>query len=233
MIVVTGGAGFIGSAFVCETERRGDRRHRHRRRAGDVREVEEPRQAAVCRLPPQGCLPPDGRGGPGSLPGRGHRPHGGLLLDDGAGRRLPHGEQFPLHLPSGRLGAWRTGSASSTPAPRRPTATARRASPTTTKRPAALRPINMYGYSKQLFDLWVLREGIAGPGRGDQVLQRLRSERVPQGRHDERDLQGLPPDPRDGQGPAFQILPAGISPTAGRCAISSTSRTASRSSGGS
>lgn len=28
--------------------------------------------------------------------------------------------------------------------------------------PSRLRPMNMYGYSKQLFDLWALRHGLLG-----------------------------------------------------------------------
>ena len=43
-----------------------------------------------------------------------------------------------------------------------PTATAPWGFPTTMRRPEQLQPINMYGYSKQLFDLWVLRNRLLG-----------------------------------------------------------------------
>ncbi len=49
--------------------------------------------------------------------------------------------------------------------------------------PYALRPLNMYGYSKHLVDVWMRREGLARPRGRHQVLQRVRSERRSQG-HD-------------------------------------------------
>ena len=59
-----------------------------------------------------------------------------------------------------------------------------------------LRPMNLYGWSKHAFDLWALRAGRRGSGAAAlgraQILQRVRAERVPQGRHDEPRREELP-----------------------------------------
>ena len=64
-----------------------------------------------------------------------------------------------------------------------------------------LRPMNLYGWSKHLFDLALARPPRQTPAAAAamgriEVLQCLRPERIPQGRHDERALQGV----RRGQG---------------------------------
>ena len=73
---------------------------------------------------------------------------------------------------------------------RRPTARARPICAKTSIR-TALRPLNMYGYSKHLFDLWARREGVLDARRRDQVLQRVRPQRGPQGRHAQRRRQSV------------------------------------------
>ena len=46
-----------------------------------------------------------------------------------------------------------------------------------------LQPLNLYGHSKQLFDLWAHRNRPAKKNRRLKILQRLRPERIPQGRY--------------------------------------------------
>ena len=211
MIVVTGGAGFIGSAFVCETERR-----RGSTTSSSSTSWGRPRSGRISssagtpttstRTPSSGWSRRTGFPSPSrrsSTWAPAPRRRSGTPTT--SWRTI---STTPAVL---RTGRWRTESASSTRAPRRPTATARRASPTTDETTRGA-PADQH---VRLLQAALRPEGPArgdrGQGRGDQVLQRLRPERVPQGRHDERDLQGLPPDPRNGQGPALQILPAGIS----------------------
>ncbi len=101
MIVVTGGAGFIGSVFVAKLNDEG---------IDDIIVVDElgtsekwknlVKRRYADYLDKDAFLGLD-RGGPGPLSGRGRRPHGGLFLDDRTGRRLPDGEQLPLLLPPG------------------------------------------------------------------------------------------------------------------------------------
>ena len=55
---------------------------------------------------------------------------------------------------------------------------------------ARLKPMNLYGWSKHLFDLAVIDRGAQGRQAaaamgGAEVLQRVRPERIPQGRDDE------------------------------------------------
>ena len=66
-----------------------------------------------------------------------------------------------------------------------------------------LRPLNMYGYSKQLFDLHASTRGHP-IGSWGEVLQRVRAEREPQGRHAERGEQVVPADPGNGPRGAVQ-----------------------------
>jgi ADP-L-glycero-D-manno-heptose 6-epimerase len=66
---------------------------------------------------------------------------------------------------------------------------------------ATLRPLNGYGFSKQYFDRWALRQAREGKPTPPvlvrlQVLQRLRPQRVPQGTHGQRGPAHLQPDPR-------------------------------------
>ena len=89
-----------------------------------------------------------------------------------------------------------------------------------------LRPLNMYGYSKHLFDLHAKRAGFPERHRRAEILQRLRPERGSQGRHALAGPQKLFASPRQGRHPAVQELPEGLPATASRSAISFTSRTA-------
>lgn len=73
-----------------------------------------------------------------------------------------------------------------------------------------LRPLNMYGMSKHLFDLWALRHGVLGRIAGLKYFNVYGPRRRPQGRHALRGPQGLRPDPRDGRGQAVQIVSAGL-----------------------
>ncbi len=72
----------------------------------------------------------------------------------------------------------------------------------------ALRPLNMYGYSKQLFDLHRGEARLPRPHRRAEVLQRLRPERKSQRRHAERRQQGLPADSGVRAGAPVQELPS-------------------------
>ena len=73
-----------------------------------------------------------------------------------------------------------------------------------------LKPLNMYGCSKQMFDLWAMRHAFVRPDRRTEIFQRLRSTRGPQGRHAIRHQQGVPPDSRNRRGQVVQVVPAGI-----------------------
>ena len=76
--------------------------------------------------------------------------------------------------------------------------------------PHALRPLNMYGYSKHLFDLWMRREQLLGSrGRG-QVLQRVRPQRGPQGHDAQRRRQSVRADPRPRRIELFKSYRPGI-----------------------
>jgi len=46
-----------------------------------------------------------------------------------------------------------------------------------------LKPINMYGYSKQLFDLWALRNNLAEKMAGIKFFNVFRPQRISQRRH--------------------------------------------------
>ncbi len=92
--------------------------------------------------------------------------------------------------------------------------------------PANERPLNVYGYSKLLFDQ-VLRTRLSsadGPGRGAALFQRLWPARAAQGPHG---LGGLPQhEPVPGGGPCAPVRRLGrLTPTAGRAATSFRSRT--------
>ena len=117
----------------------------------------------------------------------------------------------------------------------RPMATARKASTTIGRREALLklRPMNLYGWSKHLFDQavverFVQKEKLPPHWAGLEILQRLRPERVPQGPDDERVGEGV----RRRQGrPSRSSCSSRIataSPTATSAAISSMSTTPSR-----
>ena len=102
--------------------------------------------------------------------------------------------------------------------------------------PAALqklKPMNLYGWSKHLFDQavaerFVKKEKLPPQWAGPEVLQRVRPERVPQGRDDEPRRQAL----RRRQGrphrAAVQVAPRRASATASSGATSSMSTMRSR-----
>ena len=70
-----------------------------------------------------------------------------------------------------------------------------------------LRPLNPYGWSKHLFDQQVARGGAAAMGRA-QVLQRLRAQRIPQGRHAKRGRAEVSPGPRRPPRDLVQVGPS-------------------------
>jgi ADP-L-glycero-D-manno-heptose 6-epimerase len=61
-----------------------------------------------------------------------------------------------------------------------------------------LRPLNAYGYSKQLFDLWAARRGVLGRVVGCKFFNVFGPQRGAQGRHALAGAQGLGPGPGDG-----------------------------------
>ena len=78
---------------------------------------------------------------------------------------------------------------------------------------ARLRPLNAYGWSKHLFDRRVIRmagEGAATPPQwaGAEVLQRVRPQRGPQGLDEERHRPYLPDGQGRRDGQAVQVAPA-------------------------
>ncbi len=102
--------------------------------------------------------------------------------------------------------------------------------------PAALKrlkPMNLYGWSKHLFDQAVVervvQEGKAAAAMGRaEILQRVRPERIPQGRDDEPRRQALRRRQGRPHGAAVQVAPAGHRATASSGATSSMSTTRSR-----
>ena len=72
------------------------------------------------------------------------------------------------------------------------------------------RPLNVYGYSKLLFDQRMRREcgndfrANRAPGGGLSLLQRVRPARAAQGAHGQRRLPPVQPVPRRGQGQALR-----------------------------
>ena len=74
------------------------------------------------------------------------------------------------------------------------------------------RPLNMYGYSKHLFDQYARRAGIWRSIIGLKYFNILRAKRGSQRRHAERRPQGLRADPGDREGAALQELPARLQP---------------------
>ena len=90
-----------------------------------------------------------------------------------------------------------------------------------------LRPLNMYGYSKLLFDRWARDQAAALACGRPALLQRLRSQRGAQGRHAVGGAQGVRRSA--GQTGACSLFAATIptTATASSGATSSTSRTSS------
>ena len=97
---------------------------------------------------------------------------------------------------------------------------------------AKLRPLNAYGWSKHLFDRHVARvlerarQAAAAMG-GPQILQRLRAERVSQGRRCAASWRRSSRAPPRASRRGFSARIATASPMAGRSATSSMSATAS------
>ena len=174
-ILVTGGAGFIGSALVWALNGRGradiviadflepdkrwndtvplDAGRDHKRRNLAPLKFAELVEADVLRARL--------RANPGAFGRFGTVFHlGACSSTTGAQRGLPARTTTSRTRGSWRTGRWRRGRASSTPRPRRPTATAPPAWTTgTTISPACVRS-TAYGRSKQLFDLHAQREGL-------------------------------------------------------------------------
>jgi ADP-L-glycero-D-manno-heptose 6-epimerase len=200
--VVTGGAGFIGRNVVAELNRRGEERVLIVDRLGSDERWKNLRGLQFEDLWTIEPLPrgvPLGRvaAGEDGLPSRGLQQH----HRDGCG--LSAGQQLPLYARAVRMvpgagGAvcvclergdvWRRGQGYSD---------ADEATP-------GLAPLNMYGMSKHLFDLWALRSGRAGADRGAEVFQCLRPGRGPQGRHALGGPQGPWADPGNGGGALFK-----------------------------
>ncbi len=96
-----------------------------------------------------------------------------------------------------------------------------------------LKPMNLYGWSKHLFDLAVIERARNGgkPAAamgGPEVLQRVRAQRVSQGRDDEPRRQALRATPRPACRCGCSSRTATASPTASSGAISSMWTTPSR-----
>ena len=100
------------------------------------------------------------------------------------GRPLHDAEQLPLLHRTLRTIAARPACPSSTR--RRQPCTARATASTRTR--GTERPLNVYGYSKLMFDRYVRRRLDSGGSQvaGLRLLQRLRSRGVPQGSHGQR-----------------------------------------------
>ena len=96
-----------------------------------------------------------------------------------------------------------------------------------------LRPMNLYGWSKHLFDqargrpLSQERQAAAAMGRAE-ILQRVRPERISQGRHGERAGQASSTTPRRASRSSCSSRTATASPTATSAATSSMSTMSSR-----
>ena len=203
-ILVTGGAGFIGSALVWALNRRGisdivvadfPPDEAKRRNLAPLRSGSSwTRETSAGGSPPTPV--PSGRSRPPST--------------WAPARRRPRwtSPTWPTTTrptrPSSRPGRSPGGSGSSTPPPRRPTATARPGHGRQGREPgaaqaaqslrgleAALRPPRAAG-------------GLARADRRTEVFQRVRAERGPQGRHAVGRPQGDPADPGDRTGLALQ-----------------------------
>ena len=88
-----------------------------------------------------------------------------------------------------------------------------------------LRPLNLYGQSKQWMDLHAWRAGMARPHRGAEIFQRLRPQRKSQRRHAQRGLQELRRGARNRRDSSLQELSPANTGTASSGAIFFTSRT--------
>ena len=126
----------------------------------------------------------------------GRVPPGCVLLDDRANATylIDNNTAFTRELAGWALAR---GRASSTPHPPPPTATAREGMDDKDPALERLRPLNIYGYSKHLFDLDARGPGWLDRIVGPEVLQRLRPERGVQGRHALGRLEGAPGDRED------------------------------------
>ena len=194
MLLVTGGAGFIGSNVVAALNEAGRTDIVVNDVLGDDGKWRNLAKRQLADVVPPGDLFRwlDGRKLDAVI-------HLGAISDTTAtDADLVIETNFRLSLAAAGLVHERRACRSSTPPRPRPTATARRGfsddwSPAALKR---LKPMNLYGWSKQLFDLAVVErvreEGKAAAAMGRaEVLQRVRAERVPQGRDDESRRQAL------------------------------------------
>ena len=184
MILVTGGAGFIGSNLHAALARAGPRDGRRRPAAGT--------RASGATSPPS-AGPPAAARGAGRLPrqpsaGRDDLPSGRDQRHHRDRRRPGLGHQRRAAAAALALVRRARRCASSMPPPPRPTATARRGSTTTVDdaRAAARRSTSMAGAStpstSQVARMLAAGRAAAAAMGGPEVLQRLRAERVPQGR---------------------------------------------------
>ena len=192
-VVVTGAAGIHRLQHRRGAQRARRRRHHRRRQPAAHGQVREPRSPARS---PTTSTRASSRALRARRLGarRGGAPPGRLLRHDGARRPLHAGQQLPLLEDAARLVPGRTTCRCSTRRRRRCTA----AAPTFREERACERPLNVYGYSKFLFDQVVRRmlPERDRAGRRLSLLQRLRPARAAQGPHGVGRVPRLQPVPR-------------------------------------
>ena len=231
MILITGGAGFIGSNLaaalaaraepvaVCDRLRAAGKWHNLAR----VPAARAHRSAGAARV----AVGQASRSRRSSTWGRSPRPP----------RRMSIWSSRSISACRRRCGAGARAraSASFTPPPPRPTVPAEHGfdDDGTPEALARLRPLNPYGWSKHLFDRWVahtLAGGRSAPAAmgGAEVLQRLWTERVSQGRHAQRHRTEVSARRRGQPGDAVPLVSRRRARRRRRSAISSTFAIASK-----